>query len=94
MQYSLRVWVKEETFQLVSNKIVDTSKHYKLSYKHVTKVSTDVWNCLIELELLEDIAFLSRTHSSGEISDQIKTEQIQSKNKDNGQETYLVDKTY
>ena len=94
VQYSLRVRVKEQTFQIVSKMIVNTSKHCKLSNKHVTEVSTDVWNCLIELEWLEDIACLSRTHSSGEVSDQIKTEQNQSKNKENWEETYLVDRRY
>jgi hypothetical protein len=43
---------------------------------------------------LEDIARLSRTHSSGEVSNHIKTEQIQSKNKEEGEGTYLVDRRY
>ena len=94
VQYSLGVRVKEQTFQIVSKMIVNTSKHYKLSNKHVTEVSTDVWNCLIELEWLEDIVCLSRTHSSEEVSDQIKTVQNQSKNKENWEETYLVDRRY
>ena len=33
-----------------ATRIVDTRKHYKLSNKRVTEVSTDMWNCLIELE--------------------------------------------
>ena len=93
VQYSLRVRVKEQTFQIVS-KIVNTSKHCKLSNKDVTEVSTDVWNCLIELEWLDNIAYLSRTHHSKEFSDPIKTEQIQSKVKENWEETYLVDMRY
>ncbi len=55
------------------------AKHYQLSNKHVTEVSTIIWNYLIELEWLEDIVCLSRTHSSEEVSNHRKTEQIQSK---------------
>jgi hypothetical protein len=66
--YSSRVWVKEQTFQVVSNWIVDTSKHYKLSNKHVTEVSKNMWTRLIKLEWLEYFACLSRTHSSEEVS--------------------------
>ena len=32
----------EQTFQIVSMRIAGTSHHYKLSYKYVTEVSTDV----------------------------------------------------
>ncbi len=94
--YSMRVQVKVQTFQIVSKWIFDTSKHYKLNHKHITEVSTDMWNCLIEFEWMEDIACLSRTHSSRfkGVSDHIKTEYIQSKNKENWQETYLMYRRY
>ena len=56
--YSLRAWVSEQTFQRVSNRMIDTCYHYKLSNKHVTEVSTAVWNCLNELQWLKDITCL------------------------------------
>ena len=38
--------------------IFGTGQHYKFRYKHVTEVSQDRRNCLIELSFLEDSACL------------------------------------
>ena len=67
-------WVKEQTFQIVWDRLVDTSYHYKLNNKHVTEVFTNVWNCLIELEWLEDIACLPWSLRTRMVKDHMKTE--------------------
>ena len=87
-------WVSEQTFQRVSNRMNDTSYHYKLSNKHVTGVSTAAWNCLNELEWLEDSACLPWSLRTRMVSNHMMTEQSQSRNKEEWEETYLVDRRY
>ncbi len=68
-------WVSKQTFQRVSNGMIETSYHYKLSNKHVIEVSTAVWNCLIELEWLEDSVCLHWSLRTRIVITYITTEQ-------------------
>ncbi len=68
-------WISEQTFQRVSNRMIDTSSHYKLSNKHVNEVSTAVWNWLNELEWLKDIACLPWSLRTRIVIKYIMTEQ-------------------
>ena len=63
-------------------KVVDTSKCPKPSNKQVTEVSMSRGTVCLGLGDLEDLVSLHRTHSSGAVSDHIKTELYQSKTKE------------